>query len=263
MDDEEQCPECEEGQPEWLATFADLMSLLMCFFVLLLSFSEMDLQKYKQVAGSMKFAFGIQRKVDADTIPRGTSVIKQEFSPGKPEPTVMPIINQQTNDDSQPEIRFDMPVPEQIEQLQEILEETLAMEISDEILEVLISEDGVMIRVREADAFPSGSAALQPRIIPVLEKVQATLNDTSGRIIVSGHTDDIPINTPIYPSNWVLSAARAASVVHYLAETSFTDPSRIELRAYADTRPVAENTSSANRSKNRRIEINLRVDEQY
>lgn len=262
MDDEEQCPECEEGQPEWLATFADLMSLLMCFFVLLLSFSEMDLQKYKQVAGSMKFAFGIQRKVEADTIPRGTSVIKQEFSPGKPEPTVMPIINQQTNDDSQPEIRFDMPIPEQIEQLQEILEETLAREISDEILEVLISEDGVMIRVREADAFPSGSAALQPRFIPVLEKVQATLNDTSGRIIVSGHTDDIPINTAIYPSNWVLSAARAASVVHYLAETSFTDPGRIELRAYADTRPVAENTSSANRAKNRRIEINLRVDEQ-
>lgn len=260
MEDEDQCPECEEGQPEWLATFADLMSLLMCFFVLLLSFSEMDLQKYKQVAGSMKFAFGIQRKVEADTIPRGTSVIKQEFSPGKPEPTVMPIINQQTNDDSQPEIRFDMPIPEQIQELQEILEETLAREIDEDILEVLISEEGVMIRVREADAFPSGSAALQPRIIPVLEKVQATLNDTRGRIIVSGHTDNVPINTTIYPSNWVLSAARAASVVHYLAETAFTDPGRIELRAYADTQPVAENNTSENRAKNRRIEINLRVE---
>ena len=261
MSEDTECEECEEGLPEWLATFADLMSLLMCFFVLLLSFSEMDLQKYKQVAGSMKLAFGVQRSVKSDTIPRGTSVIKQEFTPGKPEPTVMKIVNQQTDDDTRPEIRIDVPIPEEVSELQELLEATLAEEIEAEILEILIYEDGVMIRVREADAFPSGSAELQAGFMPVLTKLQSLLSETEGRIIVAGHTDNLPINTLAYPSNWVLSAARSASVVHYLAETSFTDPSRIEIRAFADTQPVAPNDTSENRAKNRRIEINLSVPE--
>ncbi len=261
MSEETECEECEEGQPEWLATFADLMSLLMCFFVLLLSFSEMDLQKYKQVAGSMKLAFGVQRVVKADTIPRGTSVIKQEFSPGKPDPSVMKAMEQKSEDDSRPEIKIDLPAPDQITELQELLEATLAEEIEDDVLEVLVTEDGVMIRVREADAFPSGSAELQRGFIPVLEKLQTFLNDTEGSIVVAGHTDNLPIDTFAYPSNWVLSAARSASVVHYLAETSFTDPSRIEIRAYADTRPVAPNDTVENRARNRRIEINLSVPE--
>ena len=86
MSDEEEseCPECVEGLPAYMGTFADLMSLLMCFFVLLLSFSEMDVIKFKQIAGSLKLAFGVQREVEADSIPMGTSVIAQEFSPGRP-----------------------------------------------------------------------------------------------------------------------------------------------------------------------------------
>jgi len=260
-DDDEPCEECEEGQPEWLATFADLMSLLMCFFVLLLSFSEMDLQKYKQVAGSMKLAFGVQRVVKSDTVPRGTSVIKQEFSPGKPDPNPMKIMEQRTKDDSQPEVSLDLQLSEKIESLKNLLETTLEKEIEDDVLEILAFEDSVMVRVREADAFPSGSAELQDGFMPVLEKLQDLLNETDGRIIVAGHTDNLPIDTPTYPSNWVLSAARSASVVHYLAETSFADPSRIEIRAFADTQPIAPNNTAVNRAKNRRIEINLSVTE--
>ena len=89
------CP--PPGAPLWLATFADLMSLLMCFFVLLLSFSEMDVMKFKQIAGSMKYAFGVQNKVEVKDIPKGTSVIALEFRPGRPDPTPIEIINQQTN----------------------------------------------------------------------------------------------------------------------------------------------------------------------
>ncbi len=85
----DKCPPCEEGLPAYLGTFADLMSLLMCFFVLLLSFSQMDIEKYKQVAGSMKLAFGVQREIKAEDVPKGTSIVAQEFSPGKPEPTVI------------------------------------------------------------------------------------------------------------------------------------------------------------------------------
>ena len=258
---EEECEECEEGLPEWLATFADLMSLLMCFFVLLLSFSEMDLQKYKQVAGSMKSAFGVQRDIRAEDIPRGTSLIKQEFSPGRPEPTVMKVINQKASINSEPKIQIDTPIPEDVIDLRELLESTLSKEIDENILEVMADKDGVMIRVRESDAFPSGSAKLQPGFIPVLTKLQTILNNTQGSIVVSGHTDNVPINTRAYPSNWVLSAARAASVVHYMSKTAFTDPSRIEIRAFADTKPIAANNTSANRARNRRIEISLKVPE--
>ncbi|OEG73548.1 flagellar motor protein MotB [Shewanella colwelliana] len=96
------CPPA--GAPMWLATFADLMSLLMCFFVLLLAFSEMDVMKFKQIAGSMKYAFGVQNKVEVKDIPKGTSVIALEFRPGKPEPTPIEIINQQTNEMTEPTI---------------------------------------------------------------------------------------------------------------------------------------------------------------
>ncbi|WOT06054.1 flagellar motor protein MotB [Shewanella youngdeokensis] len=90
----------------WLATFADLMSLLMCFFVLLLAFSEMDVLKFKQIAGSMKYAFGVQNKIEVKDIPKGTSVIALEFRPGRPEPTPIEIINQQTNEMTKPELDF-------------------------------------------------------------------------------------------------------------------------------------------------------------
>ena len=102
-------PECKcppPGLPAWMGTFADLMSLLMCFFVLLLSFSEMDVLKFKQIAGSMKFAFGVQNKIEVKDIPKGTSIIAQEFRPGKPEPTPIEVIQQQTIEMTQQMLEF-------------------------------------------------------------------------------------------------------------------------------------------------------------
>ena len=104
MADECKCPPA--GLPAWMGTFADLMSLLMCFFVLLLSFSEMDVLKFKQIAGSMKFAFGVQNKIEVKDIPKGTSIIAQEFRPGKPEPTPIELIQQQTMDMTQQMLEF-------------------------------------------------------------------------------------------------------------------------------------------------------------
>jgi chemotaxis protein MotB len=89
-----------------MGTFADLMALLMCFFVLLLSFSEMDVLKFKQIAGSMKFAFGVQNKIEVKDIPKGTSIIAQEFRPGKPEPTPIELIQQQTMEITQQMLDF-------------------------------------------------------------------------------------------------------------------------------------------------------------
>ncbi|HCM47594.1 MAG TPA: flagellar motor protein MotB [Colwellia sp.] len=103
---EEKCKCPPPGLPAWMGTFADLMSLLMCFFVLLLSFSEMDVLKFKQIAGSMKFAFGVQNKIEVKDIPKGTSIIAQEFRPGKPEPTPIEVIQQQTMEMTQQMLEF-------------------------------------------------------------------------------------------------------------------------------------------------------------
>lgn len=102
----EKCKCPPPGLPAWMGTFADLMSLLMCFFVLLLSFSEMDVLKFKQIAGSMKFAFGVQNKIEVKDIPKGTSIIAQEFRPGKPEPTPIEVIQQQTMEMTQQMLEF-------------------------------------------------------------------------------------------------------------------------------------------------------------
>ena len=106
MSDNEECKCPPPGLPAWMGTFADLMSLLMCFFVLLLSFSEMDVLKFKQIAGSMKFAFGVQNKIEVKDIPKGTSIIAQEFRPGKPEPTPIEVIQQQTMEMTQQMLEF-------------------------------------------------------------------------------------------------------------------------------------------------------------
>ncbi|MGV2871248.1 flagellar motor protein MotB [Colwellia sp. E150_009] len=103
---EQECKCPPPGLPAWMGTFADLMSLLMCFFVLLLSFSEMDVMKFKQIAGSMKFAFGVQNKIEVKDIPKGTSIIAQEFRPGKPDPTPIELLQQQTMEMTQQMLEF-------------------------------------------------------------------------------------------------------------------------------------------------------------
>ncbi|MGV6816643.1 MAG: flagellar motor protein MotB [Thiotrichales bacterium] len=261
-DEMEQEEECPAGLPAWLATFADLMALLMCFFVLLLSFSVMDAEKYKQIAGSMRLAFGVQKQIKAEDVPKGTSLIKQEYSPGKPEPTPIKIIQQKTIDTVKANINTIDPVTETVADVVEMMVNQLEEEIKDGLLELEIDDEAVMIRINEEGSFPSGGAQLSKSFIPVLEKLSKILNTAPGKVVVAGHTDDIPIATRRYPSNWLLSADRAATVVHYLTKHGFKDHRRIQIRAYADSEPLVPNTSRENRAKNRRIEININTQEE-
>ena len=188
MSEECECPVCEEGLPPWLATFADLMSLLMCFFVLLLSFAEMDVLKYKQVAGAMKNAFGVQRDVKATEIPKGTSVIAQQYSPGKPiEITPLEIMREKTTDDTKTNLdytdstsRNDQSLAEaeaiaaqHAEQMAkeeaEELQKELAEAIGDGLLEIEAFADRVLIRIREKGSFGSGKASLKSEFEPILK----------------------------------------------------------------------------------------------
>ncbi len=253
-------PECDQaqedrGSPAWVMTFADLMSLLMVFFVLLLSFSELDVLKYKQVAGSLKMAFGVQREVEVQDEPKGTSIITQEFSPAQPEPTVLNEVRQQTTDDLKQNLMIRDPAVEDARNKAEELKEVLSKEVSEGLLEINTIDDQVIIRIREKGSFPSASARVSPEFLEVLMKISEALNKVEGRILIAGHTDNIPIQTGEFPSNWVLSAARAAVVAYTMTDRGGIAPERVEIRAYADNRPVEPNSSPEGRAKNRRVEI--------
>jgi chemotaxis protein MotB len=294
-DEEHQCEECKPGLPAWMGTFADLMSLLMCFFVLLLSFAEMDVLKFKRLAGSMRQAFGVQQQVDVNAVPKGTSVIALEFSPGKPQPTPIKTVMQQTTDaDKQTvELMCDQAVEKKaqdtcdndseadaeakaaqmmqqyvsakIDQANESAENQaieiaskLEKEIAEEIIEIESNGRKIIIRVEEKGSFASGSAELEADFLPVLDKLVEVLASVSGRISVEGHTDDIPIKTKEFPSNWDLSVKRALTVAEGLLETGNLDYRRFSVSGFADTKPLVANEDSESRAKNRRVEIVLR-----
>ena len=291
---EEECPKCPpEGLPAWMGTFADLMSLLMCFFVLLLSFSEMDVLKFKQIAGSMKFAFGVQNKIEVKDIPKGTSVIAMEFRPGKPDPTPIESIQQQTNEMTQQMLEFQagnedsaggrqkqrgeqrggqsqQTVTEssssaeqstdqsQMAELMKKVAQQLEKQILDGSIEMESLGQQLTIRIRENGSFSAGSAFLQPQFQPVLRKIGSLLADVPGEIEISGHSDGQHIANELYRSNWDLSSQRAVAVAEAMRTAPGFDESRMSVVGKADTVPIVENAiTSSDRAKNRRVEINI------
>jgi chemotaxis protein MotB len=261
-EEEHDCDCPPEGLPAYMGTFADLMSLLMCFFVLLLSFAEMDALKYKMVVKSLEDAFGVQRDISFDAIPKGTSIIAQEFSPGDPKPTPLREMRQETVDETRDALKVTLD-KEAMEEMQaqeiakeaEKFKETLEGEIEAGLIEVDTELNRIVIRIQEKGSFSSGDARLNSRFIPILKKINDVLTKTEGAIAVAGHTDDIPINTPRYRSNWELSTSRATSVVHEFLKFGDVPPDRFVLEGYADTKPLEPNDTAANRAKNRRVEI--------
>ncbi len=305
MSDDVPEKKCEAGLPAWLATFADLMSLLMCFFVLLLSFAEMDIEKFKQVAGSMKLAFGVQRQVKADDVPKGTSIIAREFTSGRPEPTPLNEVKQRTMDDTKQTLEFS--TSEEMSDTENIsdpasdvdADETDAENITDpssdievenpnisqaDVAEIVTKEtldnvkkmqlalkqeldagliemeregNTIMVRIKDKASFPSGQANLRTDFLPVLRKLGGVLDDLTGNVVVAGHTDDIPIKTARFHSNWELSASRAASVVHQILGEGVLDKSRFVVEGHGDAHPLVPNDSPENRAKNRRVELTI------
>lgn len=329
----------KKGAPAWVMTFADLMSLLMCFFVLLLSFSEMDLLKFKQIAGSMKAAFGVQREIKAEDSPRGTSIIAREFTPGRPTPTLIREIRQTTIDETKQTVEFtdavteeknsesidpnqdsdgsgsmamqrqpiyqqaDTEMPEenpeenrqlakkdekladekehdenkaeqlaheqQKKQLANALENQntfsdavrllsmLEEEVEQGLVEIKTLDNRILLRINEKGSFPSGSATVKSSFLPVLKKLRQTLTGIEGNVIVAGHTDNIPINTARFRSNWELSAARAVTVVHELLLNDALKPERFLIEGHGDGHPIASNDTASDRARNRRVELTI------
>lgn len=270
------CPKCEEGLPPWMGTFADLMSLLMCFFVLLLSFAQIDAIRFKKMAESMKDAFGVQREVPAPDIVKGVSVIKQEWSPSVSEEAVVTEIRQETSPEEQEFLEMndgesdgegadisedqavamaeqviEQELQEQFVELQEALEE----QIDTGQISVEREDQKIIIRIQEKGSFGSGSARLDAGFNQIMDRISAVLATKPGRILVAGHTDNIPIRTGRFRSNWELSSARAVTVLHSLLRNKSITEDRVSVQGFADTKPMESNDTPQGRAMNRRVEL--------
>ncbi len=286
MSHEHAAKNADVGLPAWVMTFADLMSLLLAFFVLLFSFSEMDKAVYKELAGSMKDAFGVQRDIKVKEPPKGVNIIAREFSPGRPTSTPFNEVRQKTSQEFHEFPVFTDPADqgqeardgktngvddallenlednklalEKLNRIQtdsELISKALIEEINDGMIDLDVEEQRIILRIREKGSFTSGSAQLIKPFRAITKKISKVFSDFDGVIIVSGHTDNLPIHTDRFRSNWELSASRAVSVIHELKKDNVLKDKRFELAAMADTQPVDTNKTVIGRAKNRRVDI--------
>ena len=356
----EECPVCKKGAPLWMATFADMATLLMAFFVLILSFSEMKTLKYTQIAGAMKSAFGVQKMVKVPDPPKGTSIISLAFSPTVAETAVLDQVKQQTTDTTQKDLELKTDSKKKdydVNAEQQKVEEALAEEVANGQVEVTIKDDQVVVelkgpgsvgeaekdkeqgfvpdatvelyakiaeaqqvtdapikvqdqqsqqqqqeqveaeqqqqqakeavaelqvllsdavtqglaeveqegtkiivRLTEKGAFPGGGAQLNPDALPMIRALSKTIKSNKGQVIVTGHTDNrqAPSGSE-FPSNWDLSAVRAAAVADSLTTLMGIPTKRLSVEGMADTQPLNDNKSAADRARNRRVEIVLDI----
>lgn len=219
------------GAPEWMVTFSDAMTLLMVFFILLFSMSTVDAQKEKQLSNAFNNVFN----------GGGSNPIMGE---GVGEDVLL-------NDGQSME--------ETLEQKQQSLMDILNGIIDDKGLEDFISvqkvERGVSVILVDSLLFQSGSADLKAESRPTLMDISKVLNEIDNQIIVEGHTDNLPIHTYLFSSNWELSTARAVVVTRFLVESAGVNPTRISAQGYGEFRPIAPNDTAENKAKNRRVNI--------
>ncbi len=221
-------PAGEGGAAGWLVTFADMMTLLMCFFVLLFSFSQVDVVRFRDVARSMAAALGgapLASLVDTEV----GQVLAEKAVAGR---------QAQTS-----------------EYYAELLRRELRDEVARNVLAVDASVGIITIRILQNGSFASGSADLEPQFLPTARKIRDALVGIPGALTVAGHTDDAPIRTARFRSNWELAGARAFSVMYALLEDGVLPDERFVLMGFAHTRPLLENDSEAHRAQNRRVEI--------
>lgn len=219
--------------PRWLVTFSDMVILLLCFFVLLLSFANTDTIKFKEVLGSMKEAFGVRGEILEPGQEGGMDhPFKVERTPSKSELEKKRLVN-----------------------LLKFMVKEEGVEKNTMIIPV---RNGVRMEITELAGramFERGGTDLTPELQRLLRKMIPTMKETIYRITVAGHTDDIPVKSMIFPSNWELSSARAGRVVRFFIQEGKLDPRRFSAVGHSHTRPLVENTTTENKAKNRRVSI--------
>ncbi len=231
------------GAPLWMATYGDMITLVLCFFILLFAFSSTDTAKWKMVVASLKGSIGV--------LDGGDTLNQEEYLDQSNDPNSDSISESilSSLDDSQ---------REDIRELEKIIEELRAElyeEIAKEEIIIRLNERGILIRLQDTLLFDSGQASLRPEARIALNEVANTLRDIDRYYRIEGHTDDVPSDPRTYATNWELSAARATNVLRYLVETGGMDPFRMSGGVFGEYYPLFLNESVENRQKNRRVDI--------
>ena len=227
------------GAPAWMATFADMMSLLLCFFVLLLSFASVDVVKFRDMLGSMEEAFGSVR-VDPGPWDAATSV-PVELSH---QDTLVP-------PPSEPAAELPTGSPELARGMRELTERA---ELQG-LVRSVYTDRGLILRMEGSFMFESGSDGVRLGAMALLDEIAVLAESSDQLISVEGHTDDVPIHSAQFPTNWHLSTARAVAGLLHLTGPGKLDPARVRATGFAHTRPVAWGQSDEARRENRRLEI--------
>jgi chemotaxis protein MotB len=221
--------EDKENLERWLLTYADLITLLLAFFVMLYVFSKQDSRKYDAMTMQLKAIFSGGAGVVVEGGRTGSQTI-EAASEGPSEIQIRRELEKQIKEITQPGSQ-------------------------ENNISVITDERGIVIRIMDKAFYDTGKADLKEKARAALDKIAPVIKTLPNEIRIEGHTDNVPISTQEFRSNWELSTRRATEVVRYLVEKGEISPKRISAAGYAEYRPVAENDSEENRALNRRIEI--------
>lgn len=236
----------------WLVSYADFITLLFAFFVVLYAFAKADQKKQKQVSASIDTAFrtlglfpsagprpaagdasgsasGSVSRAEEAAIPMNIVMVGEVYSPAR--------------------------VKSDLDRLQRELAQALSNQVASHMVSIHMGRDGLVISLREAGFFASGSAAPRPETLATLMQIANSLSRTPYDLRVEGHTDNIPIHTSEFDSNWELSAVRATRIARIFLDMKAMPPERISAAGYAEFHPVAANDTAAGRAENRRVDL--------
>ncbi|MBS3898534.1 MAG: OmpA family protein [Dethiobacter sp.] len=216
------------GAPEWMTIYGDMVTLLLAFFVLLYSFSVLDVQKFQQIMSSIQISFLGEQGI-------------MELSP---DPSSGEMI----------ELTVDHNFQDVLVTYQEVKEQ-LRQEGLEGMIKTRIEERGVVLEIQDQILFDSGRAEIRQEAQVLLQKVARIIAEMPNQIIVEGHTDNVPINTAQFPSNWELSVTRAVRVVRFFSEEQKLPARRFIASGYGEYQPLATNLTVAGRAQNRRVNI--------
>ena len=226
----------------WLISYADFVTLMFVLFIILFAFSQIDIEKYKSLASSLKNEFA----PPAQELTSGGSSILQY--PGQGESQDMSKSEEEPKTAEQIE-------EESMARIAEVITAYAKEKGIENFISLRFSDDGLHLSITGTVLFDDASAKLTPQAKEFIMVIFGNLKDLPNHILIEGHTDKRPIKTAEFPTNWELSSARSINVIRYLIEEYKFDPQRLSSAAYSEYRPVAPNDSIENMSKNRRVEI--------
>lgn len=243
-------PEKEANAERWLVSYADFITLLFAVFVVLYAMGQSDKKKVEEVMQSLQSSFGMANvgapAPKVNVIPSKTMNIIPSL---KPEISINPArhTNGARNKTKADEKDF--------RQIKASVEAFLIKAGAQNKVTLGITRRGLIVSLKEAGFFESGQAYIKPEAYPLINTIAEAMTQYNNPLRVEGHTDNIPINTGQFPSNWELSTARATNGLKYLLKNFDVDPNKISATGYAEFRPISENDSVEGRGKNRRVDL--------